>query len=138
MNDLPSGLPAELADSETLGRAIISSSHLALSTSRIKHPAFLPAPDNETSVFRLDSLTDVQIRECAMVAANGRGLHGMAMVSAKICQSAGLEVEPKEPPPYHANLIHWPVLPTNPQMQKAMRKQIAIQIAEEARWLPMR
>lgn len=48
MNSLPSGLHASVDDSETLARFCTLSSWFARQNLRVKYPAFLPAPDDDT------------------------------------------------------------------------------------------
>ena len=133
MSLLPSGLEEAVSSEESLARMILSSGHFAPSTGRIKHPAFLPAPDNETSVFRADTLSPQDLTQHGALAATGRTLYGAAIVNASMVRRAGLEVKSKEPPPHHANLTKWPV-DTDPEMQKARRKVVATELAEDAQW----
>lgn len=137
MSSLPSGLPIAIADQESLARFLMSSSWFSGGGARIKYPAFLPAPDNESSVYRIDELSPERIRECGFEAAGERTLHGAAVVAARACRKAGLEASSYEPPSHHANLIKWPVCESDPELQKSQRKLIATEIAEEAKWLPV-
>ena len=132
MSTLPSGLPTVVRDDESLARIVIFSDWVAKSTGRVKYPAFLPAPDHETSVFRRASLTDERLWGLGAEAAKRGTLHGAAVVQTGVVRRAGLDAWACEPPPHHANLIRWPVLANDPELQKARRKEMATEIAEEA------
>ena len=136
MRTLPSGLPGVVGDDESLARIVIFSKWVAESTGRIKYPAFLPAPDHETSVFRKEALTNERLWELGAEAAERGTLYGAAVVQTGVVRRAGLDALACEPPPHHANLIYWPVLGDDPELQKARRKEIATEIAEEAWYLP--
>ncbi len=136
MSTLPSGLPVVVGDAESLARIVIFSKWVAGSTGRVKYPAFLPAPDHETSVFRKTELTDEQLWELGAEAAERGTLYGAAVVQTGVVRRAGLDALASEPPPHHANLIRWPVLADDPELQKARRKEMAAEIAEEAWYLP--
>ena len=134
---LPSGLPCDISDEESLARFITSSGWFAAQTGRIKHAAFLPAPDHETSVYRTDLLSTEAIREKGLHAAGDRSLHGAAIVRAGACRKATIAPHAKEPPTHHANLTGWPRDEKDLELQKSRRKLIAIEIAEDARWMPL-
>ena len=75
-------------------------------------------------------------RELGAEAAERETLYGAAVVQTGVVRRAGLDALACEPPPHHANLIYWPVLGDDPELQKARRKEIATEIAEEAWYLP--
>jgi len=136
MSLLPSGLPIVVGDDESLARIVIYSDWVAKSKGRVKYPAFLPAPDHETSVFRRVAITDERLWELGAEAAERGTLYGAAVVLTGVIRKTGLNAWASEPPPHHANLIRWPVLADDPELQKARRKEIAMEIAEEAWFLP--
>ena len=135
MSVLASGLPVFVADSEHLARMVIFSKWVAESTGRIKYPAFLPAPDHETSVFRKTKLTDERLWALGAAAAERGTLFGAAVVQTAVVRSASLDALASEPPPHHANLVGWPVIAEDQELQKARRKAMATEIAEEAVFL---
>lgn len=135
MSDLSSGLPVLVADCEEVARSLTSSSHVATSTGRIKHNAYLPAPDDDTSVFRCVGLSAEVL--LTLIPFERRTRHGAAIVRVEAIRSAGVDVLADEPPPRHANLRGWP-RHADPDEQKARRKEVATVIAEAARhvqWL---
>ena len=139
MNSLPSGLPEQVADSEMLGRFCGSSSWFARETKRVKYPAFLPAPDDDTSVYRVTDMQAAEIWELAsqhFVDATGQPHkhHGIALVRSVDVGNAKIDRVPKEPPPRHANLRGWPVA-DDPVLQKSRRKEAATKIADKASFL---
>jgi hypothetical protein len=119
---LPSGLPDEIADDEDLARFITSSSQF--NSLMAKPAAFLPNPKHKnTSVFRhvpdwhgLKSLWDA-------VSSSERSLHAVAVFRAEAVRAAQLDVCPEEPPERHANIVGWPWLPQDPELQKARQKE---------------
>lgn len=100
----------------------------------VKPAAFLPNPRNdETSVFRhcgepLSELWDLG----GEYIRDGRSLHGVAIVTAKVVRAASLDVAASEPPPRHANIINWPAFNADPELTKAERKKFAALIAQHA------
>jgi hypothetical protein len=128
---LQSGLAEVVADEEDLARFLTQSSHFTAEI--VKHSALLPSPKSkETSVSRhgrtpLDSLWALG-RE----AAGSRHLYGAAIFKAAAVRAATLGVEPREPPPRHAVILAWPWTESDPDLQRAKRKELAILIASAA------
>ncbi len=136
MNAVMPTLPGLVADSEDLARFLASSSWFARTTGRVKSSAFLPAPDNDTSVFRSSGLTPEALwAHGSHYYVDEEGVpkrhHGAAIVSAAVVRKAGIDAIPEEPPPLHANLRGWPIDP-DPAIEKAKRKEVAATIAENA------
>jgi hypothetical protein len=139
MSSLPSGLPELVADSETLGRYCGSSSWFARETKRVKYPAFLPAPDDDTSVYRVTGMSPEEIWKHAerhFVNSEGRPHHhhGVALVEAAYVRATGIDAIPHEGPPRHANLRGWPRT-DDPVLQKSRRKEMATKMADKASFL---
>lgn len=130
---LPSGLPPAVGDQEEVARSITSSSWIAASKGRIKHPAFLPAPDDDTSVFRCSGLSADRIR--TLIPTERVTEHGAAVVRVDAVRRVHLDVVAAEPPARHANIRGWPV-GADPDLRKAERKRVALGIAEAARHVP--
>lgn len=132
---LPSGLPDHVADQEPLARFLTSSSHF--NTSFVKPSAFLPnSNDGKTSVFRHDAeprdvLEDIGRNE----VAQGRSLHGAAVITAAEVRAAKLEVSAAEPPPRHADIEGWPWMQGDREFGKAESKEKALVLAQKAQLL---
>ena len=94
----------------------------------------MPHPRIELSVFRIEGLDQNGVREIGENVATQRGkrLVGRGDVTAGNIQSIGLRVEPKEPPPRHADIMGWPALSGTPKEDKGRQKLIAQQIVERA------
>jgi len=134
---LLSGLTEEVQPGERLARFLRSSSHVAKHHGRIKAAAFLPAPDDDTSVFRASGLDDTEVRELGTQHVQSSTRHGTALVAAEKVYAEDLEIVPEEEegPPRHANIRGWPVS-NDPEIQKNQRRLKAEAIASEANWLP--
>jgi hypothetical protein len=135
---LDSGLSDWVADEESLARFLTQSDQFGKSKQTppsivAKAPAFMPFPKyKNTSVFRKD-------RECSelkeiwnSVNTAGRSLKAIAFLRAGHVRQARLEVEPKEPPPAHANIEAWPWFDNDPRMQKSEQLALASQLAAAA------
>jgi hypothetical protein len=132
---LGSGLPVEVANSELIARFIVSSSWIAKTIGRVKHQAYLPAADGDTSVFRTQFGEGQVLWDAGSQVAEGRTVHGAGLTRVEIVKRHGLDVIAAEPPPRHANVRGWPKDP-DPELQKARRKLIAEAIAEDATFTP--
>jgi hypothetical protein len=129
---LPSGLSAVVADGELVARFLMSSGWFSREKNRVKHQAFLPAPDHDTSVFRTTISGKLELWKKGEAYLNGRNFYGAAVIPASIVRANGLELVPMEPPPAHANLRGWPIVDSDPELQKARRKTIATAVSEDA------
>ena len=139
MSLLLSGLDINVSDSEALARFCTSSSWVAKSIGRVKHQAFLPAPDDDTSVYRIHGMSEEEIWDHAatyFVNALGEPYshHGAAVVNTAVVRNAEIQVIADEGPPRHANLRGWPK-DTDPTAQKARRMAVATRIADNAKFL---
>lgn len=70
---------------ENLSRYILQKNHFSILHQRVKYAVFLPAPNGETSVFRISNLSDNEIWEIGDIeVAQKRGmpLLGRADISA--------------------------------------------------------
>lgn len=131
---LPSGLSLSIESGETIARFIRQSNYVAQSTGRIKHSAFLPAPDNDTSTFRVRDLSEQDIRELAVEHVQERAKNGAAIFSASVVAVAKLYIEAKEPPNRHANIRGWS-MSDDRELRKSERKTAAMALAEESKWM---
>lgn len=135
MATLPSGLPEHVGDEESLARFLTQSNHF--NAVMVKPVAFLPNPKNgQTSVFRQGSEPQETLWQVGQEQIAGeRNLHGVAIFKAKRVREVQLDVVAKEPPPRHANIIGWPSIASDPELEKAKRKDLANQIAQHAELL---
>ncbi len=127
---LPSGLPEHVGDDEDLARVLRHSSYY--SRSGAKAVAFLPASDGATSVIRHGAGPQDELWKAASEVTGSEIRFGMAICPCKVVRQRKLEVRSDEPPARHANIVDWPVDP-DPDLQKARRKQIALEIAGSSR-----
>lgn len=129
---LPSGLPEIVADEENLARFLTSSGHFNLRM--VKPAAFMPEIEaRETSVFRHGR----EPREALWAlgdeyAAQGRTIHGAAIIKAQSVRSHRLDVFADEPPPRHSAIRNWPWTQDDPDLRKAEHKEQALALANDA------
>jgi hypothetical protein len=128
---LPSGLSDRVTDGEDLARFLTSSNHF--NQVAVKPVAFLPRIDTgETSVARHGASPNALLRQLGELYIGGsRSLHGAAIVLTRDVRAAGLDVEPHEPPPQHANINRW-AGDSDEATQRARRKEQAILLAQRA------
>lgn len=135
MTILPSGLSEQIADGEDLARFLTSSGQF----NRLfaKPSAFMPNPaDDATSVFRHGANPADALWQLGREHAVGvRKIHGAAILKASAVRDAQLAVNPSEPPPRHADITAWPSLASDPDEEKAKRKEIAMLLAQGAELL---
>ena len=107
-------MPQPVGDDEHLARFAFSKRHFRRIDNTIKPEALLPTPWTQLSVTRHLGLSPTQIWEvgCGIARVGGAGreltLYGRADILAQDARSLGLEVNPDEPPPNHANIEPWP------------------------------
>jgi hypothetical protein len=132
MRILESGLPDQVANEEKLARFLTSSSQF--NSKMVKPSAFLPEPGTwETSVFRSGSEPQEALWGVGhRYAAQGRNLHGVAIVEASSVRAIRLDVIAAEPPPKHSAIRNWPQVRDDPERQKAQHKELAILLASKA------
>jgi hypothetical protein len=125
---LPSGLPEHVDDEEELSRFLTQSSQF--NARMVKPAALLPNPrDGETSVSRHGHQPGDELWQLGLAAAGTRRLYGAAIFEARVVRAAQLEVLADEPPPRHAVIRGWPLIDSDPELQKAKQKQLAALIA---------
>ncbi|MGH9422265.1 MAG: hypothetical protein ACRD3J_19970, partial [Thermoanaerobaculia bacterium] len=100
----------------------------------VKPAAFLPNPkDHKKSVFRHAAKPLDGLRRLASNQIPGTvTVHGAAVVKVAIVRSARLDVIAEEPPPLHANIVGWPVITRDPELQKAQERERAVIIASRS------
>lgn len=141
MTTLPSGLPVAVGDEETLSRCVLVSRYFSEPEPnkwRVKYPAFIPDPHDELSVSRVEGLPDSELETYGRPVADSQGktLYGVALVKTSIVRSGGLEVQADEGPPRHANIVNW-AKSSDPKEQKAARQAVALELAENSRFVPI-
>lgn len=106
-----------VAPSEIIARFLLYRNCYAPETKRVKYPAFLPASDMNTSVFRVSTLSENEIWKIGkddVAEKRGKQLHGRADIIAEYILTEGLAVKPDiTSHPLHANIVNWP-----PEKQK--------------------
>ena len=134
---LPSGLPEHVEDEEDLARFLTLPNQFK--GLLVKHSAFLPNPkDGKKSVFRHGSEPRESLRQIGRQELSGDAkIHGAAICKAKHVRAAQLEIEAKEPPPRHADIVGWPWKADDPEMGKGERKERAMLIAQHAEFVPL-
>ena len=131
MQQLPSGLSAEISLEEPLARFLTSSRQY--NSHGPKPVAFMPNPaDGTTSVFRHDETPMDALWKIGSSVIGDRELklHGAAIVTTRVVTSLGLDAVPDEPPLRHAVISNWP---SDVGIEKARRLEMALQIASVAR-----
>jgi len=121
------GASGLITSEESLARFIFSSSHFSSENKRVKHNAFMPAPDGKTSVFRTKGIDWTAVWEIGEEVAKTRSqtLYARADIAAGEVSKVGLRVAPSEPPPRHCNIEGWPT-------EKSAQKLVAMDLAEAA------
>ncbi len=98
--------------SEVLGRYLFDrKNHFSTAKGIVKPRGFLPAPNDQTSVFRIDGLRDDQVWELAdkhVAAPSGRTILARGDISVGAVLIAELSVIADDRPRRHANITGWP------------------------------
>ena len=135
MSQLPSGLSSEVGRDEEISRVLRHSRFRRKSDNGIKLDAFMPAPDNDTSVMRVTGLGSEQINELAVQMVPEKAKNGSALFEANVALDQGLEFFADDTPPRHANLRGWPKYESDSERERLERRAIAAILAEESTWL---
>ncbi len=130
---LPSGLSDSIAADEPLARFVHESNKF--NKSGAKPGAFMPPANGLLSVARHPKEPLDGLRFLAEEFLPGVDVYGAAMLSAGDALNTGLSVIPEEPPPRHANITGWPTS-SDPELQKAARKEKALKLASASEWVP--
>ena len=118
-----------VSPSEPTARFITQKSHFRPGDKTVRHNAYMPNRNGETSIYRTTGLTDPEIYEIGQEYVGdilGRSIKGHAeiVVSEIIKRKLAVKADPL-PHPRHANIVNWP-------MDKAEQKIIAIELAGNA------
>ena len=113
---------------ENLTRYILHSNNFSVSHGRVKYIVFMPAPNGETSVFRISNLLDNEIwgiGDHEVAQKRSQPLLGRADILAFHILSNKLKIVPDNTPLRHANITGWPI-------EKSEQKLVAMELAENA------
>lgn len=133
MSSLPSGLPETVGLDEDIARFIRCSKYVRANQT-IKHNAFLPAPDNDTSTFRINGLNNEEVGAIAVEHVKEKAKNGAAVCKAKVIAQAELLLVPEEPPFQHANIRGW-AMDEDDAAKKSKRMEQAQKLAEESKFM---
>jgi len=113
--------PAEL-----IGRHITQKSYFRPSDGTVKHNAFMPNKNGETSVYRINGLTNQEIWAIGdrfVGAVIGKPILGHAEILADSILSKNLSIISKpKPHPLHADIMNWP---ESPSEKKSLAQKLA-------------
>ena len=127
-------LPSVVSIDESLGRYLTEKAYFSVIKNAVLPKAFMPPPNLELSVFRIDGLRLEQIWEMGerqvlatmpKSVAGTKRINGIADIKVYKVQQLDLNVQPTASPPRHANICGWPE-------EKERQKSIAQELAAEA------
>jgi hypothetical protein len=97
----------EVLENENVARYIYQSNHYRPSDNTVKHHAFMPPDDKKVSVFRTEGLAESEV--WALSDAQGdRIVKARADIVIRVINATGLQIDPDDEPPRHANIVGWP------------------------------
>lgn len=118
-----------VAASEQIARYILSKRYFSTKNRTVKYGAYMPAPNGETSVYRISGLSEEEVWQIGQqnVAKPGmRTLYARGDTPASVIMKTGLTLVPETTPhPLHANIVNWPLV-------KDEQKMLALEIVNEA------
>ena len=118
-----------VSPTEPTARFITQKAYYRPGDKTVKHNAYMPNKDGETSIYRTSGITHPEICEIGQKYVGdiiGRSIKGHAEIVVSEILKHRLAVEPDPSPhPRHANIISWP-------KDKAEQKIIAIELAANA------
>lgn len=123
----------QIKPEENLARYILRKDHFSTQQKKVKYVVFMPAPNGETSVFRISNLSEGEIWEignCKVAQKRELPLLGRADILASCILDRNLKLIPDNNPPRHANIVGWP-------SEKSEQKLIAMELAVNAQ-LPLK
>ena len=119
----------DVAVSEQIARYILSKRYFSTTNRTVKYGAYLPAPDGETSVYRISEPSEEEIWEIGqeyVAKPSSRTLYARGDTPANVILKTGLTLIPETTPhPLHVNIVRWP-------SDKDEKKMLALEIANEA------
>ena len=116
-----------VGSSENISRFVLSRRWIRADNT-VRHIAFTPNNNGETSVFRISGISDNEVwnigeREVGM--KQNKPILGRADITASIILSNHLEIIQSEPPERHADITSWPE-------EKDKQRDVALKLAEKA------
>lgn len=122
-------LEKEVAASEPICRFVTGKDYYRPSDKSVKHNAFMPNNDGETSVYRTISLNDEKIHNLGkrfVAPGKKKPIKGWADILALRIMEQQLRVDPKPNPHHrHANIVDW-------LEDKEQNRLIAMKLASES------
>ena len=119
----------EVAASEPICRFVTGKDYYRPSDESVRHNAFMPNKDGETSVYRTISLNDEKIYDLGkrfVAPKKKKPIKGWADILASRIMEQQLRVDPKLHPHHrHANIVDWP-------KDREKNRLIAIKLASES------
>lgn len=118
-----------VSPSEPTARFITQRSYYRSSDKTVKHNAYMPNKNGETSIYRTTGITDSEIYKIGQKYVGeeiGRSIKGHAEIvtSEIIKHELAVKADPS-PHPRHANIIDWPE-------DKTKQRIIAVELADKA------
>ena len=105
-------LGKEVAGSEPICRFVFGKDYYRPSDESVRHNAFMPNNDGETSVYRTISLSDEKIYDLGkgfVAPERKKPIKGWVNIEASRIMEQQLRVDPKPKPHHrHANIVDWP------------------------------
>ncbi len=118
-----------IQSSESVARFIMQKTYFRPSTQTVRHNAFMPNREGQTSVYRIIGLDDPEIFEIGrrfVADKMNKPLLGHADIEVlKILEKDLRVISDPDPHPRHANIVDWPEDPEKNRL-------IAIELADEA------
>lgn len=120
-----------ISPDESITRFISQKTYFRPSNKTVRHNAFMPNRDGETSVYRIIGIDEAEIYEIGKEFYSDiidKPLLGRADIVVLEILKHELTVEPEPAPhPRHANILNWP-----DEDEGSKRRLIAVQLAAEA------
>ncbi len=119
-----------MTSSEQISRFILSKRYFSVSNRTVKYGAYLPAPNGETSVYRISNISEKEIWGIGrdyVAGPSKRTLYARGNTTAVVITKTGLGIVPETTPhPLHANIVNWP-------SEKDEQKMLAMEIVNDAK-----
>ncbi|MCP4252476.1 MAG: hypothetical protein GY775_03510 [Candidatus Scalindua sp.] len=112
--------------SEILSRFILKEKYIRADNT-VRHIAFTPSKNGETSVFRISGISDNEVWDIGdreVATKQSKPIFGRADIIASIVMKE-LKVIPTEPPKRHADITGWPD-------ERSNQRLIALELAAES------
>jgi len=121
---------ATVEESECITRYIFEKKRYSKVNKRVKYKAFIPPPNGQMSIYRIDELEDATIWELAREYVEpqyGKRALARADTSAEKVFAESLSIVPNvDPHPRHAEMTGWP-------SNEDAKQMIAVTLADDAK-----